>query len=162
LSSLSSSPPIAEGARHPATLSTSVEPVACFDSFAADEGNDDPSSLPWALSAPSSLVASSADCCIAWTHRQRMSGRGPPSPRRCHTRRPGRGGEGHKTQRLWLPGSCSRSVGYLRTVIPAAAVAGRGGSDGRGSSSGDSDLFCCGCGRMFCVFGLVAVRCLCW
>ena len=65
LSSSSSSPPIAEGARHPATLSTSVDPVACFDSVAADEGNDDPSSLPWALSAPSSLVAPSADCCVA-------------------------------------------------------------------------------------------------
>ena len=65
MSSSSSSPPIAEGARHPATLSTSVDPVACFDSVAADEGNDDPSSLPWALSAPSSLVAPSADCCVA-------------------------------------------------------------------------------------------------
>ena len=65
MSSSSSSPPIAEGARHPATLSTSVDPVACFDSVAADEGNDDPSSLPWALSAPSSLVAPSADCFVA-------------------------------------------------------------------------------------------------
>jgi hypothetical protein len=66
LSLSSSSPPIAEGARHPATLSTSVDPVACFDSVAANEGNDDPSSLPWALSAPASLVAPSADCCVAW------------------------------------------------------------------------------------------------
>ena len=65
MSSSSSSPPIAEGARHPATLSTSVEPVACFDSVAADEGNDDLSSLPWALPAHSSLVAPSADCCVA-------------------------------------------------------------------------------------------------
>ena len=65
MSSSSSSPPISEGARHPATLSTSVDPVACFDSVAADEGNDDPSSLPWALPAHSSLVAPSADCCVA-------------------------------------------------------------------------------------------------
>jgi hypothetical protein len=53
-----------------------------------------------------------------------------------------------------LPGSCSRSVGYLRTVIPRrhhrcwglglAVVAGRGGSDGRGSGGSDNDMFCCG------------------
>jgi hypothetical protein len=56
--SLSLSSPIAEGACRLATLSTSVDPVALLDYVAADEGNDDPSSFPWALSAPSSLVTS--------------------------------------------------------------------------------------------------------
>jgi len=66
LLSLSSSPPIAEGACRPAPLSTSVDPVALFDSVAAYKGNNDPSSFPWASSAPSSLVAPSlVDCRVA-------------------------------------------------------------------------------------------------
>ncbi len=64
--SSSSSPPIAEGACRPAPLSTSVNPVALFNSVAAYKGNNDPSSFPWASSAPSSLVAPLlVDCCVA-------------------------------------------------------------------------------------------------
>ena len=49
-----------------APLSTSVDPVALFDSVAAYKGNNDPSSFPWASSAPSSLVAPSlVDCRVA-------------------------------------------------------------------------------------------------
>ena len=105
------------------------------------------------------------------TRRRRTIGHRPPSPRHC--RRPGRrGGRGAEHSALLLPGLCSRSVGCLRMVIsghchccwglgrggaPAAAVAGRGGSDGRGSSGGDNDMICRGmCGRIFCVL-LVAV-----
>ena len=41
---------------------------------------------------------------------------------------------------------------------PSAAVAGRRGSDGRGSGGSDNDMFCCGCGRSYVVF-LVWWRC---
>ena len=61
-----------------------------------------------------------------------------------------RGGEGGTQNTRSLPGSCSRSVRCLRTVIPcrrrwqggapAAPVFGRGGSGGIGSGGGDNDI----------------------
>ena len=106
---------------------------------------------------------------------QRTTSRGPPSPCRRRPCRPGRGGrgEGRRTQRPDAPGITQPISQDLRTVVslssssvlgawrggaPAAAVAGRGGSDGRGSGGGDNNMFCCGMWSVVCcVFGLVAV-----
>ena len=103
-----------------------------------------PPSLPLtATTTPTNSAASTP----RWTHRRRTTGRGPPSPRRCHPHRPQRGGgRGAEHSALLLPGSRSRSVRYLRTVIPrrrhrrrgiggaeaeVVAVAGRGGRQQR-------------------------------
>jgi hypothetical protein len=73
--------------------------------------------------------------------------------------RVGGGGEGAELSALSLPGLHSRSVrtsarsfpcrchcrwGLGGRGAPAAAVAGRGGSDRKGSGGSDNDMFCCG------------------
>jgi len=102
-----------------------------------------------------------------WTCRWRTTGRGPPSPRHRRPHRPQRGG-GAEHSALSLPGSRSCSVRYLHTIIPhhqhrrrgiggakaeVVVVAGRRGSDGRGSGGGDNRVMfcvvCCGAGENF-------------
>jgi len=58
--------------------------------------------------------------------------------RPCH---PGRGGQGEARS---FPCRHHRRQGLGGGGAPSAPVAGRGGSNGRGSSGGDNDLFCCG------------------
>ena len=117
---------------------------------------------PTATTTPMTSEASTP----RWTRRQKTTGSGPPGPRRCHPHHPQRGGGGAEHSALSLPGSRSRSVRYLHTIIPhrrhhrrgigraeaeVVVVAGRGGSGGRGSNGGDNRVMfcvvCCGAGE---------------
>ena len=113
--------------------------------------------LPTATTTPTTSAASKPQ----GNHHQSTTSRGPPSMCRRRPCRPGWGGqeEGRRIQQSVAPGSRSQSVRTSARLFPcchhcrrglggggapAALVAGRGGSDGRGSSSGDNDMFCCG------------------
>ncbi len=76
---------------------------------------------PTATTTPMTSEASTPQ----WTRRRKTTGRGPPSPRRRCPHCPQWGGGGAEHSALSLPGSRSRSVRYLRTIIPPPRTVAR-------------------------------------
>ena len=112
------------------------------------------------------------------THRRRTSGRGPPSPRRRRPHHPGRRGGGaqdsapcHSRDRAAARLGTSARSSFVVVIVVGGSAGGerprRRLPDAEAATEEAAaavilTYFDVGCGRMFCVFGLVAVRCVCW